>query len=71
MAGKIKRMIDLILEKRGRGNKILLNIIRTKLILKGINPDKYTLDAEDDETVITKLESLAQELEIAVGGAKL
>ncbi len=62
MAGKIKEMIDAILTKRSKGDPLLLKTTRTKLILKGINPDKYTLSSDDDPAVIEKLEKLMENL---------
>ena len=62
MAGKVKRMIDSILEQRSRGDPILQKTTRTKLMLKGINPDKFTHHSEDDPLVIEKLNKLMQEL---------
>lgn len=64
MAGKIKRMIDTLIEKRANGNQTIVNTTRAKLRLKGISPDNYTLTSEDDPAVIEKLNSLAKELGI-------
>jgi hypothetical protein len=64
MAGKIKRMIDAIIEKRANGNQTIVNTTRAKLRLKGISPDNYTLTSTDDPVVIEKLNSLAKELGI-------
>jgi hypothetical protein len=64
MAGKIKHMIDSLIEKRSNGNQIIVNTTRTKLRLKGISPDNYTLTSEDDPVVIEKLNSLAKDLGI-------
>lgn len=62
MAGKIKTMIDSIIAQRAKGNPMLEGVIRTKLMLKGIDPKKYTLQSEDDPTVIAKLEAVAKDL---------
>ena len=64
MAGRIKRMIDTMIEKRSNGNTTIVNTTRAKLRLKGISPDKYTITSEDDPVVIEKLSSLAKELGI-------
>jgi hypothetical protein len=37
-------------------------VIKTKLILKGINPNKYTLQSEDDPVVLGKLEKMIADL---------
>lgn len=62
MAGKIRQMIDAIISQRAKDNPMLERVIKTKLILKGINPNKYTLQSDDDPTVIMKLERMIQEL---------
>ncbi|MFC1558069.1 hypothetical protein ACFL40_01805 [candidate division KSB1 bacterium] len=62
MAGKVKRMIDSILEQRSRGDPVLQKTTKAKLMLKGINPDKFTYHSEDDPVVIKKLNNLMQEL---------
>jgi hypothetical protein len=62
MAGKIRQMIDAIINQRAKDNPMLERVIKTKLILKGINPNKYTLQSDDDPTVIVKLEKMIQEL---------
>ncbi|MEA5112532.1 MAG: hypothetical protein VB050_00740 [Geobacteraceae bacterium] len=62
MAGKIKYMIDDIIARRAKGNEILVKVMRTKLVLKGINPDKYTIKSEDDQAIIGKLEKMLQDL---------
>jgi hypothetical protein len=58
MAGKIKKMIDFVIEQRAAGNSMLEKILKTKMILKGINPAKYTLQSDDDPAVIDKLDKL-------------
>ncbi len=62
MAGKIKLMIDDIIARRAKGNEIMVKAMKTKLVLKGINPDKYTIRSEDDQAIIGKLEKILQEL---------
>ncbi|HTP64462.1 MAG TPA: hypothetical protein VMJ66_03645 [Geobacteraceae bacterium] len=62
MAGKIRRMIDSVIQQRAMGNPMLEKIIKTKMILKGVNPNKYTLESEDDPLVLDKLERMLREL---------
>lgn len=62
MAGKIKQMIDSIINQRAKDNPMLERVIKTKLILKGINPNKFTPESADDPVVIAKLEKMIQEL---------
>lgn len=62
MAGKIREMIDFVLKQRAAGNSMLEKIIKTKMILKGINPGKYTAESEDDPEVLQQLEGMSMEL---------
>jgi len=62
MAGKIRQMIDSIINQRAKDNPMLERVIKTKLILKGINPNKYTLQSEDDPIVLGKLEKMIADL---------
>lgn len=55
MAGKIKKMIDLIIEERSHGNPAIAEMTKAKFILKGLNPDKYDSNSEDDPILIKKL----------------
>lgn len=66
MAGKIHAMIESILSQRGQGNPTLVNLTRTKLILKGINPDKFSAATEDDPAMMQKLVTIAGELGVTV-----
>ncbi len=58
MAGKIRQMIDQILNQRANDNPMLERVIKTKLMLKGVNPKKYTLESPDDPVIIQKLERM-------------
>jgi hypothetical protein len=62
MAGKIRQMIDTIISQRAKDNAMLAGVIKTKLMLKGIDPGKFTLQSPDDPAVIGKLETLMKEL---------
>lgn len=62
MAGKIRELIDSVIAQRAMGNPMLEKIIKTKLILKGVNPNKYTLQSDDDPVVLEKIEKMMTEL---------
>ena len=66
MAGQIKKMIDSILEQRSKGNQTLLLATKTKLILKGLNPDQFTASSGDDPAVLEKTRAIAAELGITL-----
>lgn len=62
MAGKIKQMIDTIIDQRAKGNQMLVGVIKTKLMLKGIDPNKFSTQSDDDPAIIAKLEAVVKEL---------
>lgn len=66
MAGKIKTIIDIIVEKRSNGNSTIANLTKSKMVMKGINPEKYGADSADDPQVIEKLLVLAKELNVTI-----
>lgn len=66
MAGKIKYMINKIVEQNAKGDKTIESTTKTKLILRGINPNLYHDNTEDDQIVIEKLKKFAQELNLNI-----
>ncbi len=62
MAGKIKQMIDTIIAQRAKDNPMLAGFIKTKLMLKGIDPNKFTPQSDDDPAILAKLDVVAKEL---------
>jgi len=62
MAGKIHRMIEKIITERSNGNEALAGVVRTKLILKGIQPGRYTDQSDDDPKILRKLEKMLRYL---------
>ena len=66
MAGKIKSLIDQIIEKRAKGNPLLADMTKTKMIMKGIDPSQFNSASQDDFLIIEKLTNLAKELKISI-----
>jgi hypothetical protein len=62
MAGKIKRIINEIISQRSNGNPTFILTTKTKLVLKGINPDKFTASSEDDPAMIQKVLAVARDM---------
>ncbi len=62
MAGKIRKMIDSIIEQRTKDNPMMAGVIKTKLALKGIDPAKFTPQSDDDPVIIGKLEAFLKEM---------
>lgn len=60
MAGKIRQMIDFIIDHAAKDNPMMERVIKTKMILKGINPAKYTAQSEDIPAIVAKLEGMIQ-----------
>jgi hypothetical protein len=66
MAGQIKTIIDQIIQERSKGNRTLMHTTKTKLILKGLNPDKWSLLSDDNPEVLAKVKTIAAEFGISV-----
>jgi len=66
MSGKIKELIDEILQKKAKGNDFLISITKAKMALKGIDPDKFTNTSEDDSLTIEKLKTMAKEMNLTI-----
>ena len=64
MPGKIYDMITMIIDERSKGNSNVASTTRTKLLLKGIDPSKYTRESDDDPVMIDKIRKCAQEMGI-------
>ena len=55
MAGQIYNMIQKIVTEKSKGNQVIANSVKTKIILKGIAINKYTPTSPDDLAVMQKL----------------
>jgi hypothetical protein len=66
MAGQIKRMIDTIIEKRSHGNATIALTTKTKLILKGVNPDRFDHLSPDDPAVVSKIKAIGAEMGVSL-----
>lgn len=64
LPGKIKKMIDEIIQQRSKGNPAITEMTIAKLILKGINPNKFDINSPDDMTIINKLLDIARQLNV-------
>lgn len=62
MAGRIRLMLDHIIEKRSGGDPTLALTTKTKLILKGLNPDRYSASSPDDPIIVEKVKGVAREM---------
>lgn len=62
MPGRIFAMIEKIISERSAGSSIVASTTRTKLILKGVDPQKFTATSPDDPAIIEKLKVIAGEM---------
>jgi hypothetical protein len=66
MAGQIKRMLDHIVTERGKGNDALAMITKAKLILKGLDPGRFTTATPDDPATIARIRQIARDLGVTL-----
>ena len=66
MAGKIKNLIDTIIENKSKGSNLIKLTLKTKLVLKGVDPDHYSETSPDNPEILEKLKELARELNISI-----
>jgi len=64
MTGKIKKLIETLIEIRSQGNPSIASTTRTKLLLKGIDSKKFTEQSDDDPAVINSIMQIADEMGI-------
>jgi hypothetical protein len=62
MAGQIKHIIDRIIEQRAHGNQTIATTTVTKMIIRGIDPDKFSAQSPDDPEVVTRVKVIAAEM---------
>jgi hypothetical protein len=68
--GRTKLLIDSIITQRSGGDPMVAKMLKTKFMLKGINPDAYSLDTPDDPSIVKRLSDLAGKLGIKIPSAK-
>lgn len=61
MAGMIKRQLDAIILAVAKDNQTIINITKTKLVLKGLNPDRFNDQSPDDPIILGKVKQIAAE----------
>jgi hypothetical protein len=66
MPGQIKRSIDAIIAQRSKGDPVLAMTTRTKLILKGVDPDSFSDNSVDDPSIMDSLKKIAQEMGVLI-----
>lgn len=66
MAGEIKRRLEKLVEEVAKGNPLIRTTTKTKLIIKGLDPDKFSENTEDDPDVLKRVDEIAQEFNVQV-----
>ena len=66
--GKVKILIDELIEKRSKGVEFLKLSTSMKLLMKGIDVKKITDETPDDNDVIERIYKVASELNIVLTG---
>src|SRR6266540_349425 len=66
MAGKIKQMLEEIVRQRSATNSMMAGIVRTKLLLKGLDSAKFDASSPDDPIVIRKIVAAASEMGVTL-----
>jgi len=59
-------MLDSIIQQRANGNATIANTTKTKLILKGVHPDRFNGSSPDDPALMEKVKAIALELGVHV-----
>lgn len=62
--GKAKLLIDELIHKKAQGDAFQERNVRIKLILKGIMPDKITIDTPDTDDMIAKIYEVAKNFNV-------
>ena len=70
MAGRIRRMLDYIIEARSQGDRTIALTTKTKLVLKGVDPDHYDQESADDPAVIAAVKQIATQFGVDLEGVK-
>lgn len=62
MAGKIKYMIERLIELRTKGDRGLVAPLKIKLIMKGVDPDLFDAQSPDTPAIIQRIAAVAREM---------
>jgi hypothetical protein len=67
MAGQAKKLVDLLVSEKAKGNRDIENFIRVKLSMKGIPVNTLTESSADDPAVINKIKDVLKEFGVNAG----
>jgi hypothetical protein len=66
MAGKIRKQLEALILGVAKNNQTLINITKTKLVLKGLNPEKFNDQSPDDPIILEKVKQIAAEFGVKI-----
>jgi hypothetical protein len=66
VTGTVKRVLDAIIAARGKDNATFVEATRAKLILKGMNPAKFTEATPDDPATVDRARKIAAEFGVTI-----
>jgi hypothetical protein len=66
MPGKVKKMIDNLIAQKAGSSTVMVNVLVTKLILKGIDPSKFNATSQDDPAMMAKVSAAAKEMGLTI-----
>jgi hypothetical protein len=61
VTGTVKSMLETIISVRGKTNPTFVEATRAKLILKGLNPARFTASTPDDPQLVARVRAVAAE----------
>lgn len=62
MPGQIKHLIDSIIRQRAKGDPLIVIMTKSKLVLRGVDPERFNDESEDDSEVLAIIRAIATEL---------
>jgi hypothetical protein len=62
MSGQIYQQIQKLIIECGQGDPSKISFIRAKLILKGIDPNRWGPDTDDSPEILSKINHISQTL---------
>ena len=66
MAGRIKRLIDQVIEVRAGSNAVVAHFLKAHLMMNGVDPTRYTESSPDDPAKEEVLEQMLRDFSAGV-----
>ena len=62
--GKVKKLIDILIQEKAKGNSFQIMNVQMKLLFKGIDCKSITDETPDDPVTLAKIHEVAQSFNI-------